>query len=304
MRKFLLTMVAVVVCGMVGWTQSAKSAAPSNTKSETAAQGTRPSREVVDSFLRHTFGYDPNIKWEVADIKPAEDPAISAVTIVLRTPQGAQEMKLFVTPDQKYAIAGDMLPFGPNPYARVANELKAKLSGPSRGPADAKVTIVEFGDLQCPACKGAQPTIDKLLGDVPQARLVFQQFPLVTLHKWAFAAAKYGECTRDQNPDAFWKFQSLVYDNQASMESLDEDQAIPKLKDYAVQAGADAAKLDACVADPGTAAKIYKSMELGKSVEVTSTPTLFINGRKVSNVSGMPYDVLKELTEFQAQQEP
>jgi protein-disulfide isomerase len=45
-------------------------------------------------------------------------------------------------------------------------------------------------------------------------------------------------------------------------------------------------------------------MELGKSAEVTSTPTLFINGRKISNVSGMPYDVLKELTEFQAQQEP
>ena len=134
-------------------------------------------------------------------------------------------------------------------------------------------------------------------GDVPQARLVFQQFPLVTLHKWAFAAAKYGECTREQKADAFWTFQSLVYENQASMESLDEDQAIPKLKEYAVQAGADATKLDACVADAGTAAKIYKSMELGKSVDVTSTPTLFINGRKVGNVAGMPYEVLKELTD-------
>ena len=51
---------------------------------------------MVDSFLRHTFGYDPNIKWEVADIRPGEDPAISVVTIVLRTPQGAQEMKLLL----------------------------------------------------------------------------------------------------------------------------------------------------------------------------------------------------------------
>jgi protein-disulfide isomerase len=302
MRKFLLAVLALMVCGMM-WAQATKGAT-SGAKTETTAPGNRPSREVIDSFLRHTFGYDPNIKWEIADIKPADDPAISVVTIVLRTPQGGQEMKLFVTPDQRYAIAGDMLPFGPNPYAKAANELKAKLSGPSRGPADAKVTIVEFGDLQCPACKAAQPTIDKLLGDVPQARLVFQQFPLVTLHKWAFSAAKYGECTRQQKPDAFWTFQSLVYDNQPSMESLDEDQANPKLKEYAVQAGADAAKLDACVADPGTAAKIYKSMELGKSVEVTSTPTLFINGRKVANVSGMPYEVLKELTEFQGQQEP
>ena len=179
MRKFLLAILALMLCGMV-WAQATKSTS-SDAKSATTAAGNRPSREVVDSFLRHTFGYDPNIKWEVADIKPAEDPAISVVTIVLRTPQGAQEMKLFVTPDQRYAIAGDMLPFGPNPYAKMASELKARLTGPSRGPADAKVTIVEFGDLQCPACKAAQPTIDKLLGDVPQARLVFQQFPLVTL---------------------------------------------------------------------------------------------------------------------------
>ncbi len=299
MRKFLLAILTVLVLGTFASTQTASPA-----KAETGSQPNRPTREVVDSFLRHTFGYDPNIKWEVADIKPANDPALSVVTVVLRTPQGAQEMKIFVTPDQRYAIAGDMLPFGTNPYARVANDLKAKITGPSRGPADSKITIVEFGDLQCPACKAAQPTIDKLLGDVPQARLVFQQFPLVTLHKWAFAAAKYGECTRVQNPDAFWKFQSLVYENQPAMESLDEDQAIPKLKDYALQAGAEAAKLDACVADPLTAAKIYKSMELGKSVEVTSTPTLFINGRKLQNVSGMPYDVLKDLTEFQAQQEP
>jgi len=299
MRKFLVATLALMLCG-TAWAQAAKSASGGST----ASQGSGPSREVVDSFLRHTFGYDQNIKWEIADIKPAEDPAISVVTVILRTPQGGQEMKLFVTPDQKYAIAGDMLPFGPNPYATIANDLKARLTGPSRGPADAKVTIVEFGDLQCPACRAAQPTIEKLLGDVPQARLVFQQFPLVALHKWAFAAAKYGECTRAQKPDAFWTYQSSVYENQPSMESLDEDQATPKLKEYAVQAGADAVKLDACVADPGTAAKIYKSMELGKSVEVTSTPTLFINGRKVGNVSGMPYDVLKDLTEFQAQQEP
>ena len=289
----------MVVLGTVASTQTA-----GTPKGDTGAQANRPTREVVDAFLRHTFGYDPNIKWEVADIKPANDPTLSVVTIVLRTPQGAQEMKIFVTPDQRYAIAGDMLPFGTNPYARVASELKSRITGPSRGPAEAKITVVEFGDLQCPACKAAQPTIDKLLADVPQARLVFQQFPLVMLHKWAFAAAKYGECTRVSSPDAFWKFQSLVYENQPGMESFDEDQAIPKLKDYAVQAGADPAKLEACVADPATAAKIYKSMELGKSLEVTSTPTLFINGRKVQNVSGMPYDVLKDLTEFQAQQEP
>ncbi|HLH09358.1 MAG TPA: thioredoxin domain-containing protein [Terriglobales bacterium] len=292
MRKVLLATWVAALCSAMAIGQAA----------ETETKGTLPSREVVDSFLHHTFGYDPNIKWEISDIKPAEDPAISVVSIVLRTPQGGQEMKLFITPDQKYAIAGDMLPFGSNPYARVADELKRQLTGPARGATDAKVTIVEFGDLQCPACRAAQATIDKLMGDVPTARLVFQEFPLITLHKWAFAAAKYGECAREENPDAFWKFQSLVYDNQSSMESLDEDQAIPKLKDYAVQAGATAAKVDACFNNPATAAKIYESMELGKKMEVTSTPTLFINGRKVQNVTGMPYEVLKNLTEFQAQQ--
>lgn len=301
MRKFLFAMIAVAMCGASGFTQT-KTQAESSAAPKASAQGTLPSREVVDSFLHHTFGYDPNIKWEIASIVPGPDPALSLVTFVLRTPQGSQEMKIFVTPDQKYAVAGDLLPFGANPYARVADDLKSKVTGPTRGPADAKVTIVEFGDLQCPACKAAQPTIDKLLSDVPQAKLVFQQFPLTTLHKWAFAAAKYGECVREQNPDAFWKYQSTVYDNQPSMESLNEDEATPKLKEFAVQSGADASKLDPCFNNPATTAKIYHSQELGKSLDVTSTPTLFINGRRVANVTGTPYDILKELTEFQAQQ--
>ena len=67
------------------------------------------------------------------------------------------------------------------------------MNGPSRGPADAPVTLVEFSDLQCPHCKEAQPTIDKLMAEEKNARLVFQNFPLPA-HDWAAKAAYYGDC--------------------------------------------------------------------------------------------------------------
>jgi protein-disulfide isomerase len=168
--------------------KSAPTTATTATHSAPAKASNLPSEETVREFLRHSFGFEPNVKYTVLEIKPAADPALSEATIVLNTPEGQQVMKLFITPDQKYAINGDFIPFGADPYAPAREKLKAA-NGPTRGPANAAVTIVEFGDLQCPACKRAQPTIEKLLTDVPNAKLVFQQFPLVQLHKWAMTAA-------------------------------------------------------------------------------------------------------------------
>ncbi len=251
-------------------------------------------------FLRHTFGYDPNLKFSVAEIKPAADPALSEVTIVLNTPEGQQVMKLFITPDQRYALSGDFVPFGADPYAPAREKLKAA-NGPSRGPANAAVTIVEFGDLQCPACKRAQPTIEKLLTDVPNARLVFQQFPLVQIHKWAMTAAMYGLCVAKQNNDAYFKFIDTVYQHQDELQQQTEEQVAPKLKEYAGESGVNADKVQQCTSDPAIAADINKSLALGRELDINGTPTLFIGGRKIGNVSGIPYETLKGITEFQAQ---
>ena len=109
-------------------------------------------------------------------------------------------------------------------------------NGPSHGPKDATLTIVEFGDLQCPACKQAQPNITKLMEEEPKARLIFQNFPLESIHKWALTGAKYVDCLGRQNNDAVWKFIGLAYDHQAEVNEQNVDQM---LKGYVKEAGGD-----------------------------------------------------------------
>jgi protein-disulfide isomerase len=266
----------------------------------TTPKANLPSEETVNGFLRHTFGYDQNVKFKVTEIKQAPDPSMTEVTVVLNTPEGQQVLKLFISPDQKYALSGEFVPFGVDPYLQARQMLQQKAKGPARGPADAPVTIVEFGDLQCPACKRAQPTIEKLLTEVPNARLVFQQFPLVQLHKWANVGAKYGLCVAKQNNEAYWKFIDTVYQHQDELQSQTEEQVTPKLKEYATEAGVNADQVQQCTSDPAIAIAINDSLELGREMDVTGTPTLFVGGRKIGNLGGIPYETLKAITEFQA----
>jgi len=280
---------------LAGGTAAQQSAAP-----KAATSGNLPSKETVEEFMRHTFGYDQNLKWQVKEIKPAVDPAMTEVTVLVNTPEGQQLFKLFVTPDGKNAISGEFVPFGANPFAPLRQLLDAKAKGPSRGAANPEVTIVEFGDLQCPACKRAQPTIEKLLSEVPNAKLIFQQYPLTNLHKWAETASKYALCVNRQNKDAFWKFVDSVYSHQDEMQQMTVEQVEPKLKEYVTEAGANADQATQCTSDPAVTAEIINSSALGQEVGVTGTPTLFVGGRKIANVGGIPYETLKEITEFQA----
>ncbi len=261
-----------------------------------AANSSLPSQATVSEFLQHMFGYEPDIKWDIVAIKPALASQMTEIDVVLRNPQGQQVTKLFVTPGGKYAIAGDLIPFGADPFAHDRELLRTEAKGPAAGSADAAVTIVEFGDLECPSCKAAQPTIEKLLGDVPNARLIFEQFPLTQIHPWAMKASEYGVCVARQSNELYFKFMKNVYQNQEQITAENADQ---QLKAAATAAGANADAAAACSTEPSTQAQIKQSQQLGMDVDVTGTPTLFINGRKISNVSGIPYETLKAITEFQ-----
>ena len=194
------------------------------------------------------FGWNQELTWKIVEIKPAEAQGFTEVTAVFNTTQGQQVFRVYVTPDQKFAVTGDMVPFGADPFAPARAELKAA-NGPSHGPADAAVTIVEFGDLECPACKAAQPNLTKLMEEEPKLKLIFQNFPLESLHKWALLGAKYVDCVSQQGNDIVFKFISTVYTHQGEITA---DTADAMLKDYAKEAGANADTVAACVAKPET----------------------------------------------------
>ncbi len=316
MRQLLAGLVALLLtCALSAQTTKKSDQKPGIEKTEapSAPSSVRagvPTAATVNGFLSHTFGYDPDIKWQIAKIKQSPAAGLTEVDVLISSPQGQQMNKLFVTSDGKHAVVGDLLPFGPDPFAAARSELQARVNGPSQGPANAALTIVEFGDLQCPSCKAAQPTVEKLLGDMPNARLVFQQFPLTQIHKWAMKAALFGDCIGRENNDAYFKFMRSVYQNQEQItadagagETLTPEAAAKveaALKTAAAAAGANADAVGACAAQPQTEARVKDSIELGTTLDITGTPTLFLNGRKISNVNSLPYDALKGIAQYQA----
>src|SRR5215470_7975056 len=257
-----------------------------------------PSEETVNAFLQQTFGYDPTVKWKIVAIKPSIAEGLTEVNVTLSNSQGQSATTLYVTQDGKHALTGEIMPFGSKPYEPAKEALLKGINGPARGPEKSTVTIVEFSDLQCPHCKDAQPVIDKLLADEPNARFVFQNYPL-PMHNWAAKAAYYADCIGRSSNDAFWKFVQGTFDQQANLTESNADEKLTAIADTSGVKGTDMA---VCAAKSDTKSRVDKSVALGTSVGVTGTPTVYVNGRRIGNVVGVPPEVLKGLVEFAAKQ--
>jgi protein-disulfide isomerase len=295
----ILIVAALLSAGAVAQTKAAgaKSAAKPVASSPAAAPKTElPSEETVSAFLFQMFGYDPVITWKVSEIRPSEIAGLAEVTVILSNPQGSNATKLYVSSDGKHAIAGEVLPFGPHPFDEVRDKLNKGVNGVAKGPANATVTIVEFTDMQCPHCKQAAPNIEQLLSLEPDVRFVFQNFPL-TSHNWADKAADYVDCVGRASNDAVWKFIQKTFDEQNNITEANADE---KLKAIATASGVKADEIAACAGRADTKIRVEASLDLGKSVGVTGTPALFINGRSMAGTT--PVDVLRKVVEFSATQ--
>jgi protein-disulfide isomerase len=299
-RSIKIVLVLLLTCGLGAAQSSAKGKAGDKAAapSMNSPAVNLPSEATVDSFMQQTFGYEPGVTWKVSSIKPAPVPGLAQVDVVLASPQGQQANRFYVTADGEHAVVGEIIPFGAKPFERVNKILEKGITGPARGPKDAPVTIVEFGDLQCPACKAAQPGIEGLIAAEPNARFVFQNFPL-EMHNWAAKGAAYADCVAQASTDAFWKFIAKTYETQSDITAENADQKLTALADGAGVKGADIA---ACASLPATKTRVDASIALGKAVNVNGTPTLFINGRSIGNVSQVPAEALKRLVDFAAKQ--
>jgi len=291
---------STVFWGSFSWSFSTLHVTPAATSAAAEVTTVLPSEDTINSFLFQWFGYDPTITWKVNEIRPSLVPGLAEVLVISTTAQGSRPNPLLVSSDGKHVIAGDILPFGAKPFEDARVKLEKGVNGPAKGPAKAAVTIVEFSDMQCPHCAKAAPAVEQLLALEPEARFVFQNFPLPA-HDWAEKAAGYVDCVGHASPgqpskDAVWKFIQKTFEEQANITAANADE---KLKAIATAAGANADDIAACAAQPDTKARIEASIALGKSVGVSGTPTLFINGR---NASGFPVDMQKKIVDFAASQ--
>ena len=285
---------------------------PAPTSASAAAPDgeTLPTAEQMETYFKRVFGYDTNLTFKVARIEPSRIPHMSDATVVINTPEGQQVTHWYVSSDQKWVVTGEAFPYGPDPYADNRARLNANAFGPTKGPQDPKITIVEFADLECPACRQAQPVMEHLQQDFPNVKFMFQSFPLEMMHPWAFTAAKYLDCIQRSNNEQAWTFLQAVYTHQPEIEQgvrvpaggIDENALTERMNRYVTMAGGDVAKVSACVASPETAARVHKSFDLGTQLHITGTPTLFVNGRLVPTVNPQQYDGLKALVQFEIDQ--
>ncbi len=157
---------------------------------------------------------------------------------------------------------------------------------PTFGGDNAKVTIVEYSDFQCPYCSNASKVVrdlKKKYGN--KIKIAFKQFPL-SFHSQAKKAAVASLCMNAQSKDLFWKLHDHMFDNQSKLGPED-------LKAAAKSLGADVEKFNKCLDDNATIAQVEKEIQEGQKLGVKSTPTFYVNGQLVAGA--LPVDTFSEI---------
>ncbi len=153
--------------------------------------------------------------------------------------------------------------------------------GEKIGSDSAKVKVVEFSDLQCPACLAAEPIVKQIRANYPptQVQLIYRHFPLPQ-HSHGREAASFAEAAGEQGK--FWEMHDKLFDTQGEWSGLDGKGATSFFLDLAKQLNLDENKINQAITSNDLKARIDGDVAEGNRLGVNSTPTFFVNGRKVN----------------------
>jgi protein-disulfide isomerase len=240
-------------------------------------------KATLENYLRHVELFRGDVTFRIDDPQPSKYlPGFSEVLVHLIFNSVEKDELFYVSADGQTIIRGDIFNLGKSPFQSNLDRLTLT-DQPSFGPADAPVTIVEFGDFECPDCKMEAPVLRHDLTDAfaGKVRVYFKNFPLESVHPWARAAAIAGRCVYQQGAPAFWKFYDWIYENQ---EQISGDNLNAKVQAWAGENGVDALKLGQCIDTKATEPEVNRSIAEGHALGIGGTPTLFINGRKIGGL--------------------
>ena len=253
-------------------------ATPLSFAQQSAAPVSAETQKSIEAFLRNYFALGPDIKITVGTPKEIGNSGLSEVPIDVKSPEGSDTVKMYLTKDGRYLLRGELNDLTTDPLA--ANIAKFDLkNAPVLGDPKATITIVEYSDFECPVCRSLHDVLRGLLPKYPQAKVVFKDFPLEALHPWARTAALAGRCAYQQDPKAFWKIYDLIYDNQ---DVISASNAWDKMLEYAGRSGLNVDTFKSCLSSPQASGEVDASLTNGKELDVRSTPTVFVNGRRIN----------------------
>jgi protein-disulfide isomerase len=262
-----------ILSGAATLGQQNNSAAP-NAGSTASSQ----TQKNVQAYLRNLYAFGPNVQLSVGPLMGTAVEGILETNIDVVIEGNKQTVKFYVSKDGKFLFRGELSDMTKDPLAETRAQIQMQ-DAPTVGDKNAPVTLVEYSDFECPVCKKLHDVLRAVLPNYAgKVRLVFKDYPIEQIHPWARSAAIAGRCAYQRDPAAFWKIYDLIYDNQ---EVISAANAWTKLSDYAAQSGLDGDTFKTCMASPEPGAAIEASRANGQLLEVNSTPTVFVNGRRM-----------------------
>ncbi len=230
-------------------------------------------------YVRERFGIPAGTKLTISPFEDSEFHDFYRTTIYVDNGKKKNKQVAFVTKDGHYMVIGNIYALAMDPRKQVEHSISLK-DQPSVGPANAPVTIVEYADLECPMCARMQAFLETKV--IPKygnkVRIVFKEFPLVSIHDWALTGAIANECAYEIDPSAFFHYRSVIYKNQ---DLINGANARTLLLDFGQRVGINRLKLATCIDSKQSLPRVEADAQEGQQLGIASTPTLFVNGRPV-----------------------
>jgi protein-disulfide isomerase len=239
----------------------------------------------VERRVRAQYSLPPDVKVIVGTLRSSEFPNYDALTVSFASRTKKQDFEFLLSRDHKTLLRMSKFDLTSDPYAEIMKKIDVN-GRPTRGNKDAKVTVVNYDDFECPFCSGMHttlfPGLFKEYGD--RVLFIYKDYPLEEIHPWAVHAAVNANCLGAQNGDAYWDYADTLHGNQDAIKAKGRDGWNAELDRLASAQGQrhnlDVPKLQACVKAQDEKA-VRASMREGETVGVDATPTMFINGQKL-----------------------
>jgi protein-disulfide isomerase len=248
----------------------------------------------IEVMVRSQFNIPPDISVSLGQRTPSDLPTYDTLPVTLNRGGRTQVIKFLISKDNKTLARLETFDLEKNPAMSI------DIAGrPIRGNPNAKVTIINFDDLECPYCARMHQSLfpDTLNRYKDKVRFVYKDDPLVEIHPWAMHAAIDANCLAAQNGDVYWKYVDYLHSHGQEINGQGQDRDVQKsfaaldriAKDEATVAKLDSAKLDACITKQDES-QVKASAKQADALGIEGTPALFIEGERINGA--MPEEQL------------
>ncbi len=277
-------LVFLLACAPVALTQS-------NPRQSSAASIDKPA---IERYLRRLELWPPQVQITIGDPKPFIR-GLDQLAVHLSSGPVSKDVTYYISSDRKTLLRGNTFRLDRDPFQAELDQLKLEYQ-PSFGPENAPLTMVVFSDFECPLCREeAKELREKLPLEFPKdVRVTFVDFPLEAIHPWAKAAAQAGRCVYRQGSNFFWEYHDWIFEHQPE---INAGNLQSKVLEWAKGARLDSAQIAKCIETGAMQSEVEAELGLGRRLDIDSTPTAFLNGRKL--VGRIPWQNLSQIIKLE-----